>query len=89
MASNEPYIIHPRSKRNPFACWNNPFLDPNSHLSLGEIERRETLARYRQKCAKCGAKLPPAEAGAWAALNRVPRRPPIYRTEDTPPPGAA
>lgn len=66
--------------RSAKACRVNPFLDADSHLSLGDVARRENLARYREKCAMCGIELPPADAARWAALNRVPRRPPIYPT---------
>ncbi len=56
----------------------NPFLDPGSHLSLGEINRRTELAAHRRKLLYCGVALTEAEAQEWDNLNRVPRRPPIY-----------
>lgn len=57
------------------ACRVNPFLDAGSHLSLGDIDRRYELARHRE----------PEDAARWAALNRVPRRPPIYPTSEDEP----
>jgi hypothetical protein len=79
--------VHRAAKRNPFACRDNPFLDANTHLSLGEIIAREAMARYRRKLVESGVELSEADAARWKALSRVPRRPPIYR--DTSPPTSA
>ena len=88
MGDDQLHVIQRAAKRNPFACRDNPFRDPEAHLSLGEITRRDNLARYRKKLAGAGVELSEADAARWRALNRVPRRPPIYR-DISPPTSAA
>ena len=63
--------------RSAKACRGNPFLDANAHLSLGEIALLEELQRLRLKMVRCGA-VTPDVTSALRALNRVPRRYPIY-----------
>jgi hypothetical protein len=88
MTDGPHYIIQPGAKRKPFALHTNPFMDPDAHLSLGEVNRYEALRLYRTKLAKSGLKLSAEDFALWVKLNRVPRRLPIYRLP-TRPKGAA
>ncbi len=72
---------HPRIPLAFRICRSNPFLDPDSHLSLGEIARRETELAWRAKLRRSGLHPTPSDDTRWGKFNRVPRRPPIYRTD--------
>ncbi len=89
MTDGPHYIIHPAARRKPVALHTNPFMDPDAHLSLGEIARLEALRSYREKLARSGLKLSAEDFALWVKLSRVPRRPPIYRLPTTPAPKGA
>ena len=76
---------HPRGAR---VCRATSLLDID-HLSLGEIDRLITETSHRQKLRRHGVAFTAADNEHWAALNRVPRRPPIYEDDRPAPKGAA
>ncbi len=76
-----------RKSRDARVCRTSP--EQFDHLSLGEIDRLTAETSHRQKLRRCGLKPTPEDEVYWVSLNRVPRRPPIYRYDDDRPKGAA
>ena len=76
------YIGYPPVQRNPDAraCRAASLLDMD-HLSLSEVDAWISEKTHRAKLRRHGVAITAADNEHWAALNRVPRRPPIYEDD--------